>query len=216
MQRWQRGGAALETRSTRALRAMRPFLGLPQTHRQRNSKADPVFACLALHCMTLTLQQIEERKEHLRQEILERECLLATLEVLRKHVAASGGSKTIDLATLFPGWLPEREAASPARQVTLPNAGAHSSASSRAGSNPAGADLKRSEVDRLTPSSRQTHVPPLRGDLRAVARHPLRLASVSRHRAARPGIKIGSMGANIGRLPRRNTAAPPDWQPWRR
>jgi hypothetical protein len=24
------------------------------------------------------------------------------------------------------------------------------------------------------------------------------------------------MGANIGRLPRRNTAAPPDWQPWRR
>ena len=69
--------------------------------------------------MTLTLQQIEERKEHLRQEILERECLLATLEVLRKHVAATGGSKTIDLATLFPGWLPDREAASPTRQVTL-------------------------------------------------------------------------------------------------
>ncbi len=69
--------------------------------------------------MTLTLPQIEERKEHLRQEILERECLLATLEVLRKHVAASGGSKTIDLATLFPSWLPEREAASPTRQVTL-------------------------------------------------------------------------------------------------
>ena len=69
--------------------------------------------------MTLTLPQIEELKEQLRQEILERECLLATLEVLRKHVAASGGSKTIDLATLFPGWLPEREAASPTRQVTL-------------------------------------------------------------------------------------------------
>ena len=69
--------------------------------------------------MTLTLQQIDERKEQLRQEILERECLLATLEVLRKHVAATGGSRTIDLATLFPAWLPEREAASPPRQVTL-------------------------------------------------------------------------------------------------
>lgn len=69
--------------------------------------------------MTLTLQQIDERKEHLRQEILERECLLATLDVLRKHVAASGGSKTIDLATLFPGWPSEREATPPTRQVTL-------------------------------------------------------------------------------------------------
>ena len=69
--------------------------------------------------MTITLHEIEERKEHLRQEILERECLLATLEVLRKHVAASGGSKTIDLGNLFPVWLPGQEAASPARQVTL-------------------------------------------------------------------------------------------------
>jgi hypothetical protein len=69
--------------------------------------------------MTLTLQQIDERKEHLRQEILERECLLATLDVLRKHVAASGGAQTIDLGTLFPGWTPERDAAAPVRQVTL-------------------------------------------------------------------------------------------------
>ncbi len=69
--------------------------------------------------MTITLDEIQERREHLRQEILERECLLAALEVLHKHAAASHGSKTIDLAALFPALLASQGAASPARQVTL-------------------------------------------------------------------------------------------------
>ena len=69
--------------------------------------------------MTVTLHEINARQKHLRQEILERECLLATLEVLRKHVAAHGSSKSIDLSALFPAWCPTHETASPARQVTL-------------------------------------------------------------------------------------------------
>lgn len=74
---------------------------------------------LVLHCMTITLQEINQRKEHLRQEILERECLLATLEVLHKHVAARGGATTIDLSTLFPAWRPGRDTLAHAPQVDL-------------------------------------------------------------------------------------------------
>jgi hypothetical protein len=51
--------------------------------------------------MTIALEEIQERKEQLRQEILERECLLAALEVLHKHATASRGSKTIDTGTVF-------------------------------------------------------------------------------------------------------------------
>ena len=74
---------------------------------------------LVLHCMTITLEEIQERKEQLRQEILERECLLAALEVLLKHATTSRGSKTIDFGALFPALLANPEAASSARQFTL-------------------------------------------------------------------------------------------------
>ena len=69
--------------------------------------------------MTITLEEIQERKEQLRQEILERECLLAALEVLQKHATASRGSNTIDIGALFPALLANPEAVSSARQLTL-------------------------------------------------------------------------------------------------
>ncbi len=69
--------------------------------------------------MTITLDEIQERKEQLRQEILERECLLAALEVLQKHATASRGAKTIDIGALFPALLANPEAVSSARQLTL-------------------------------------------------------------------------------------------------
>ena len=69
--------------------------------------------------MIITLDEIQERKEQLRQEILERECLLAALEVLHKHATASRGSKTIDIGALVPALLANQEPVSPARQLTL-------------------------------------------------------------------------------------------------
>ena len=74
---------------------------------------------LVLHCLTITLEEIQERQEQLRQEILERECLLAALEVLQKHAAPSRGSKTIDIGALFPALLANPKAISSTRRLTL-------------------------------------------------------------------------------------------------
>ncbi|MEQ1841649.1 MAG: hypothetical protein ABL994_14675 [Verrucomicrobiales bacterium] len=69
--------------------------------------------------MTLTREEIEERKEQLRQEILERECLLAALEVLLKHASASRGSQPIDVGAFLPAFLASPGPTPSARQVTL-------------------------------------------------------------------------------------------------
>jgi hypothetical protein len=69
--------------------------------------------------MTLTITEIEENKERLRQEIMERECLLAALEVLHKHATARRGAKSIDLGGIFPTLLPGMATTLPAGQVAL-------------------------------------------------------------------------------------------------
>lgn len=60
---------------------------------------------LVLHCMTLTLEELEQRKEQLRHEIMERECILAALEVLHRHAAGGRSSKTIEVSTFLPALL---------------------------------------------------------------------------------------------------------------
>ena len=69
--------------------------------------------------MTLTRDEIEERKEQLRQEILERECLLAALEVLHKHACADRATRPIDVGTYLPAFLASPGATLPARQAPL-------------------------------------------------------------------------------------------------
>ena len=55
--------------------------------------------------MTLTRDEIEERKEQLRQEILERECLLAALDVLHKHACGDRTTRPIDVSAFLPALL---------------------------------------------------------------------------------------------------------------
>ncbi|MEO6740058.1 MAG: hypothetical protein ABIP20_07390 [Chthoniobacteraceae bacterium] len=69
--------------------------------------------------MTLTRDEIEERKEQLRQEILERECLLAALEVLSKYVAANRGCNPVDVGALLPGLLAHPGTVTPTREIPL-------------------------------------------------------------------------------------------------
>ena len=69
--------------------------------------------------MTLTLDEIEERKEQLRQEILERECLLAALNVLHKHACGDRTTRPIDVSAFLPALLGSPRAALPAKEVPL-------------------------------------------------------------------------------------------------
>ena len=73
--------------------------------------------------MTLTRDEIEERKEQLRQEILERECLLAALEVLHKHACADRATRPIDVGAFLPALLGSASVALPATQVPLLESG---------------------------------------------------------------------------------------------
>lgn len=69
--------------------------------------------------MTLTRDEIEERKEQLRQEILERECLLAALEVLHKHASGDRTTRPIDVSAFLPALLGRPGEVFPAREVPL-------------------------------------------------------------------------------------------------
>ena len=69
--------------------------------------------------MTLTRDEIEERKEQLRQEILERECLLAALEVLHKHACADRSARPIDVRALLPAFFASPAATPHVTQVPL-------------------------------------------------------------------------------------------------
>ena len=73
------------------------------------------FSPLALHllvwqCMTLTLDDIIQHEERMRHEIMERECLLAALGVLRNHFTAGQVSKPIELSSLTSAFLPSQPA----------------------------------------------------------------------------------------------------------
>lgn len=87
----------------------------------RNRQILPCLALLllVLHRMTLTSDEIQSRKDQLRQEILERECLLAALEVLHKHATGARGSRTIDVGALLPALLGHAAEPAPAREITL-------------------------------------------------------------------------------------------------
>ena len=78
---------------------------------------------LVLHCMTLTRDEIEERKEQLRQEILERECVLAALDVLHKHACGDRSTRPIDVGAFLPALLRSASVALPATQVPLLESG---------------------------------------------------------------------------------------------
>ena len=69
--------------------------------------------------MTLTRDEIEERKEQLRQEILERECVLAALDVLHKHACGDRATRSIDIGAFLPAFLASPAAMPHARQVPL-------------------------------------------------------------------------------------------------
>jgi hypothetical protein len=75
--------------------------------------------------MKITLDEIVEHQQRFRQEIADRECVVAALEVLRTHLANGRTSRSLDLGalasallpTLLPEALPERAAL---RVPTLP------------------------------------------------------------------------------------------------
>lgn len=69
--------------------------------------------------MTLTRDEIEERKEQLRQEILERECLLAALNVLHKHACGDRATRPIDVGAFLPAFLVSPGATPPGAHVPL-------------------------------------------------------------------------------------------------
>ena len=69
--------------------------------------------------MTLTRDEIEERREQLRLEIMERECLLAALEVLHKHACGDRSTRPIDVSAFLPALLGSPRAALPAKEVAL-------------------------------------------------------------------------------------------------
>ncbi len=67
---------------------------------------------LVLQCMPFTLDEITAHEERLRSEIMERECLLAALNVLHGYAADGKDSKTIELGLLGSALLSPGAAAS--------------------------------------------------------------------------------------------------------
>lgn len=61
---------------------------------------------LALHCMMITLDEIIEHQHRFRQEIADRECVVAALEVLRTHLAHGCGPRALELGSLVSAILP--------------------------------------------------------------------------------------------------------------
>jgi hypothetical protein len=53
--------------------------------------------------MTITLDELLEHQDRLRQEIVERECLLAAFDVLQGYMAKGKGPASVELGTLVSG-----------------------------------------------------------------------------------------------------------------
>jgi hypothetical protein len=65
---------------------------------------------LVLQFMNLTLDEIRVHRAHLRQEIMERECLLAAFDVVEKYAASGHRPNSVRLASLVSALLPSRPA----------------------------------------------------------------------------------------------------------
>jgi hypothetical protein len=65
---------------------------------------------LVLHCMNLTLDEIATHRARLREEIMERECLLAAFDVVEKYAASGHRPKSMQLGSLLSALLPSRPA----------------------------------------------------------------------------------------------------------
>jgi hypothetical protein len=81
---------------------------------------------LALHCMNLTLDEVKEQQDRLRQEIMERQCLLAAFDVMHRFMAQGGNvAKSAELGPLISAFASSTPSAaksvpSPAALPTLP------------------------------------------------------------------------------------------------
>ena len=70
--------------------------------------------------MNVTLDEIVEHQHRFRQEIVERECVIAALEVLRTHMASGRASRSIDLGSLVSALLPSATEAVRPERPALP------------------------------------------------------------------------------------------------
>src|SRR2546423_9526468 len=81
---------------------------------------------LALHCMNLTLDEVKERRDRLRQEIMERQCLLAGFDVMHGYIAQGGKvARSAELSPLISAFASSTPSAaksvpSPAAPPSLP------------------------------------------------------------------------------------------------
>lgn len=74
---------------------------------------------LALHCMSTTLAELKAHRDRIRREIVERECVLAALDVLHNYAASAESPGSFDLGPLASMFLyPAREL--PVRPASLP------------------------------------------------------------------------------------------------
>jgi hypothetical protein len=65
---------------------------------------------LVLQCMNLTLNEIATYRVRLREEIMERECLLAAFDVVEKYAASGHRPNSMQLGRLVSALLPARPA----------------------------------------------------------------------------------------------------------
>ncbi len=70
--------------------------------------------------MSLTIGEIAEYQERFRQEIVQRECVIAALEVLRTHAANGRAPRSIDLGSLVAALVPTIPPSVPAESAALP------------------------------------------------------------------------------------------------
>ena len=75
---------------------------------------------LVLQCMTTTLDEIATHRARLREEIMERECLLAALGVFEKYAASGHTPRSMEFGSLVSALLPPMSTASAPERAALP------------------------------------------------------------------------------------------------
>ncbi|HEX3966356.1 MAG TPA: hypothetical protein VHW70_00185 [Edaphobacter sp.] len=93
----------LET-DCREIPAALPISGCTKERCQSFSKlsSSQALQMLPLQRMNVTIAEIKTEQNRLRREIIERECMLAALDVVHKHAASGRGPLPIDLGFLLP------------------------------------------------------------------------------------------------------------------